>query len=898
MRLHPKGHCSPRGSLAYLASIAVLVSLPARADERITLSKPAPGAMANSDVAEAFARTELAARIATLAPGATVDDFVLVSNHFDGDTRSVGFLQHHQGRRVVGGQVSFRFKADRLFVIGTQAVPDVHVTLPRTRLAKSALYARARDGLRMQLGLPGARVTQPGEELIVRIKGDHVAVPMTLDAGADGKYLAYVDPQDGTILETKSLLEYATGTLIYRTVDRHPLRGRADKPAARAHVAVSGFTQTSGLDGSLSWTPDAPQTVATAVVGDLVTMENQGTSGALASAQLPIAPGGQALWDASANSEDDAQLVTYVSLNTVIEFVRNNIDPQMKDLDKGIKAKVNIPKACNAFYDGESVNFFAASMTCQNTGLLEDVIYHEYGHHVHGSEIIDGVGAHDGAMSEGAADFLAAIITEDPGMGRGFTYTEEPLRNIDPTDDEVRWPEDVTEIHATGRIYAGALWDLRKALIQQLGDAAGKAIVNKLFVATLRRATDIPSAFVEALAADDDDGNLANGTPNECAIRAAFGRHGLRETTGFVEAPSTLVTNDATTLVAFHVTGASTRCTSDAIDKVLLIWVPSATTRLPVAGTQVMTQTAPGVYTGVLPLPKDDVVFYTARVLFADGSTMHIADNNADRYYQLYQGETLPLYCTSFDEDPFANGWRTGTSDKSPSPWTWNNGVLEQAGMYPKEILTLAILPLIDITTKGGFWSDVHLQYKRRLAVEDSQFDKARVTVNGVQAYVNRTAGRGDSSSLHHIDKEWRFHDVSLSKLVPMTKISVAFELSADGGLEFEGWAIDDLCVVANVNSICGDGVVSPAEDCDNGEDDNGDRPNACRSNCVKPRCGDRIVDDKEECDEGGGTTECTPTCMSLVDEAGCCSGSRSNAWLWIVVMGFLMRRARPRCAR
>jgi hypothetical protein len=881
----------------YLASIALLVSLPAFADERITLSKPAPGAMANSDVAEAFARAELEARIATLAPGSTADDFVIVSNDFDGDTRSVGFLQQHQGRRVVGGQVSFRFKADRLFVIGTQAVPNVRVSLPRARLAKTEIYARARDALRMQLGLPGAAVTQPGEELIVRVKSDHVAVPMTIDAGADGKYLAYVDPETGAILKTESLLQYATGKLLYRTVDRHPLRGRVNKPAARAHVAVSGSAQTSALDGTVTWTPDAPQTLSTAVVGDFVQMENQGSTTDLASAQLSIDPGGQAVWDASGDSEDDAQLVTYVSINTVIEYVRNNIDPQMKDLDKGIKAKVNIKNSCNAFYDGESVNFFRASMTCQNTGLIEDVIYHEYGHHVHGSEIIEGVGAHDGAMSEGAADFLAASITGDSGMGRGFTYTEEPLREIDPMGDEVRWPEDVTEIHSTGRIYAGALWDLRKALIQDLGTTAGVALANKIFVGTLRRATDIPSSFIEALATDDDDGNLENGTPNECAIRDAFGRHGLREASGFVEAPSTLVTDAATTTVTFHLTGLSTRCTSDAIDKVLMIWVPSTTTGQPAGGTQLLTQTAPGVFTGTLPLPKDDVVFYTARVQFADGSTLHVADNSADRYYQLYNGETVPLYCTSFDEDPFANGWRTGTSDKSPSPWTWNNGILEQAGIYPKDILTLAIMPTVDIKTTGGTWSDVHLQYKRKLAVEDSQFDKARITVNGVQAWVNRTANRGDSSTLHHIDKEWRYHDVSLSKLVPSTKLSVAYELSADGGLEFEGWAIDDVCIVANVHSICGDGVVSAAEDCDNGEDENGERPNACRSNCVAPRCGDRIVDDKEECDEGpGGNKECTNACKSLVEEAGCCSGSRSNAWLWVVVMGFLMRRRR--CAR
>src|SRR5689334_14401069 len=117
----------------YLASIALLVSLPAIAD-RITLSKPVPGAMADANIAETAARAELAARIKELAPGARVSDFVIVSNDFDGDTRSIGFLQHHLGRRVVGGQVSFRFKADRLFVIARDAVPNVNVSLPRSRL--------------------------------------------------------------------------------------------------------------------------------------------------------------------------------------------------------------------------------------------------------------------------------------------------------------------------------------------------------------------------------------------------------------------------------------------------------------------------------------------------------------------------------------------------------------------------------------------------------------------------------------------------------------------------------------------------------------------------------------------------------------------------------------------
>jgi Ran GTPase-activating protein (RanGAP) involved in mRNA processing and transport len=78
-----------------------------------------PGASADPAIAAAAARAVLAAHVAVLAPGSRPEDFVLVANHVDAATgqRSIGFAQHHGGLPVVGGQVSFRFKRDRLFVL-------------------------------------------------------------------------------------------------------------------------------------------------------------------------------------------------------------------------------------------------------------------------------------------------------------------------------------------------------------------------------------------------------------------------------------------------------------------------------------------------------------------------------------------------------------------------------------------------------------------------------------------------------------------------------------------------------------------------------------------------------------------------------------------------------------
>src|SRR5690242_11142811 len=54
-------------------------------------------------------------------------------------------------------------------------------------------------------------------------------------------------------------------------------------------------------------------------------------------------------------------------------------------------------------------------------------------------------------------------------------------------------------------------------------------------------------------------------------------------------------------------------------------------------------------------------------------------------------------------------------------------------------------------------------------------------------------------------------------------------------------------CTVAR----CGDGVIDPGESCDNGAQNGVARPGSCRNNCTVARCGDGIVDPGEDCDDG-----------------------------------------------
>jgi len=883
---------------------------------------PAPGAMASPALAEQHARRLLADHLALLAPGAAITDFVLVSNHSDGDIRSVGFEQRAMGRRVVGGQVSFRFKRDRMFLIASEALPDVRFELARARMAPAALQSRAADNLRRELELPAAPVAAAsGEEVVLPLVGDsavqgyRLAAQMMIDGGVDGRYLAYVDPSTGAVLAVRQQNLYATGTVLYRGVDRYPTRGRINRPARRAHVMVGAAAQTTSSNGIVSWSPDGPQGITTAVNGDLVTIVNKSGDGANPTANMTLSPGGQIVWDASATPEDDAQVVTFLAANTVKEYVRNNIDAAMPKLNDPITANVNIAQNCNAFFDGKAINFFHSSQMCQNTGLIDDVIYHEFGHALHVSEIIEGVGSFDGAMSEGAADFLAASITNDPGMGRGFFFNDDPLRQLDPDGTEPSWPKDIGEIHKTGKIFGGAFWDLRKALIASLGTGPGVALTNRLYLGALRRSVSIPTSLFEALATDDDDGDLTNGTPHECFIRDAYGRHGLRTATGTVTAPGALSDNAAATSIRIDLTGLSERCSGDDIDNVLLEWRPGSG-ETPAAGQAVMMQVAPTQFWAKLPLVRDGDTYYHATIKFKDGSILTLPNNLGMPDYTLYQGKTIPLYCTSFETDPFTEGWTTGTGDPNVgSPWTWGPppgtgstdpptaysgaGILGMSlgGDYAPKQYSYAALPPLDI----GSWSDVRLQFRRWLAVEDSHYDQARVTVNGLQAWVNYTQNMGDSSAIHHIDREWAFHDVGVSGFAYGHTLKIAFDLTSDEGLNLGGWQIDDLCVVANVQSVCGDGVKSPTEECDEGLA-NSDAPDStCRTYCRPAACGDNIVDSNEECDAGmTGSDTCSPECKDIgpSGDGGCCGASRSprtSLALAALVGLALLRRRRPR---
>jgi hypothetical protein len=109
-----------------------------------------------------------------------------------------------------------------------------------------------------------------------------------------------------------------------------------------------------------------------------------------------------------------------------------------------------------------------------------EVIDHEYGHAIHFSQNFSFASEQAGAISEGFGDYWAVTVTQVVRQKLGLQPLADPAcvadwdsTSYDPTpphclrrlDSNVHYPESlVGEVHADGRIWSHALWDIRNAI--------------------------------------------------------------------------------------------------------------------------------------------------------------------------------------------------------------------------------------------------------------------------------------------------------------------------------------------------------------------------------------------------------------------------------------------------
>jgi hypothetical protein len=732
--------------------------------------------------------------------------------------RTVDMIQTYQGMPVIGAGLVFEFKNDRLFVVGSTAMPNVKVPVvlgaTRTQSASAVAVASLADtGLSLVAKVPEQASILPLVYESGAIEYRRVLGVEVTESDGFGNWTVYVDPASGASVAREDNVRYASGTLKYHIPERSPLYGnRRDVGAALVNTTVGGMMIKTDNWGLLTWPGTDTASVTTRAVGTLASVNNTTSTGTKVTGTVMIAPDGAGVWDRSSVEFDDAQLITYISVNVVKEHVARFVPRgQINWLNNSVTVNANQNQTCNANWNGTSLQFFRAGTmgmnNCENTGRITDVVYHEFGHGFH-QNVVTGGGRTDGGMGEGVGDTMGFTITNDSQTGRGF-FIDKAMTGIRDADDmDRKWPPPGgQDVHLTGIIYSGFQWDMRKNLAAMHGDKEGHWQHERLFYEGTRRATSIPTSYTQTVAADDDDGNVMNGTPHICAINEAGARHGLAMRTGanlipWVAPPELtgqhltvkLVGNDLCPMPVDLMSATAEYQPRDGM-------TPTMVT---------LTKDAMGNYAGDLPAPGENKVGqYKVTATFANGKVYTYPDNAADPMYEFYTGTVTKLYCTSFDDATEPTGWTHAGMPDTADEWQWGPPGEIAGTNDPRSAFSGANVYGMDLgkwTTDGVYASGgttsltspmiptmgmrvIRLQYRRQLNVEMGSNDQATIYANGMKVWSN-------NAMTNHVDKEWRFQDVDISAQATGGNVQVKFELVANGSNNYGGWNIDDFCVV------------------------------------------------------------------------------------------------------
>ncbi|HEV7672846.1 MAG TPA: hypothetical protein VGS22_30380 [Thermoanaerobaculia bacterium] len=496
----------------------------------------------------------------------------------------VDFDVRRAGIPIEGARVVFRVNHGNLIQFGLENVPPAGVAVPKVAVtAEQAgqIVAGRVGGLapgRDEILDSGSLHLLPSAENDARFaegfafgKGYGFTAVWEITfrrAGDLGLWRARVDATGGELLSLVDVNRYtqATGGVILNapslpdTVKAMPWADLSDGTFTNENGRFPGGPFSSTLDGQYVRIHDGCGAISanTDPTGNL-------PFGASASGTDCATPG----FGGAGNTR--SARTTFFWLNRAKEIARGWL-PAAAWLSQGLVSNVNLAPTCNAYWDGSSVRFFQARPPCGNTGELPGVAIHEFGH---GLDDNDGnPPPEEWATGESNGDLLAALVLHRSCVGPGFFSSNcggygdactscNGVRDIDWARHASNTPHTAanfirsrcplnpgpvgpcgTEPHCESMVPSEAVWDFVNRDLPNPGGAAAWNLMERLWFVTRPTAGQSFTCFptgtnwqssgcnVGALwkvlrAADDDDGNLANGTPHGAALYAAFNRHGL-----------------------------------------------------------------------------------------------------------------------------------------------------------------------------------------------------------------------------------------------------------------------------------------------------------------------------------------------------------------------------------
>ena len=341
-------------------------------------------------------------------------------------------------------------------------------------------------------------------------------------------FKVFVDALTGEVLEWRDQVHYVdvTGSVKgFATPGLAP--DQANNPAvltnlfgARTTIAGVSTTHTNSAGNfTLSNPGSGAVTVGSTLEGQWVKVNNSsGTAMAFSNLVTPPGPV-NFVYNPTPAVQQTSQVNGLIHTTIVHDFVKS-ISATYPGVDIQMPCNVNVAGQANAYYSGNTINFYNAGGGYPNM-CYSTVVYHEYGHH-----IVAVAGTQQGGYGEGMGDVTSILLTGSNQLGLDFAgQGAGPLRNAINT---ISYPCSLP-IHTQGQIMSGSFWNALQALIASEGSVNAMSILRPLWLnSILLNPPYISRAItVDVLTLDDNDANLNNGTPHYEEIAAGFDAKGM-----------------------------------------------------------------------------------------------------------------------------------------------------------------------------------------------------------------------------------------------------------------------------------------------------------------------------------------------------------------------------------
>jgi hypothetical protein len=431
----------------------------------------------------------------------------------DPELTSIMLTQHHRGVPVIGGHLGLTVSRGKL-VLAQGAVYRLDGVAAEPRVTHTRALAAVRDAL-------AAPHTGDRDTARLVVVPPHLVWEVTAWRGP-AQTIAYVDAERGDVLSAYDANRYDFPGKATQQVDERTVGDAVvTLPASYLRLHSQRGSAMTDAGGAFAFRGQVGALIVTAnLAGAYVAVRNVSGDSAKFVGMMRHERAYSLEWtEAHATPEERDVFRAATETNRFVATVF----PDLAWIGRPVPANVNHPYTCNAYWNGTSINFFEAGRGCNNTGRIYDVVAHEWGHGL--DDAIPG-GAIDGALGEFIGDLISFVQTGSPLLGPGFFVDGRPVRDLqDPRF--TCFDPDKREVHDAGHLLGTVVWDIRTDLIAAgvTGEALKRLLLRPIAIGRARS-----QWYSAMLAVDDDDGNLANGTPHECLIYRQFEQHSCKGT--------------------------------------------------------------------------------------------------------------------------------------------------------------------------------------------------------------------------------------------------------------------------------------------------------------------------------------------------------------------------------